>query len=83
LGDVDKARQWNERAMQLAPRDPATLYNAACLFSLMGEIDKAFECLNRAVEHGFANRTWTENDPDLDPIREDPRYEELLKGLPG
>ncbi len=82
LGDVDKALEWNEKAMQLAPRDPATLYNAACLFSLMGKIDKAFECLNRAVEHGFANRTWTENDPDLDAIRKDPRYEELLKEMP-
>jgi len=47
------------------------------------EIDKSFECLNRAVEHGFANRTWTENDPDLDPLREDPRYQELLAALPG
>jgi tetratricopeptide (TPR) repeat protein len=82
LGDVEKALKWNEKAMELAPRDPATLYNAACLFSLMGEIDKAFECLDRAVEHGFANRAWTENDTDLDAIRSDPRYEALLKEMP-
>lgn len=81
LGRRDQAAEWIERAMDVAPRDPATLYNAACLFSLLGETDRCFEVFDRAVELGFSNRPWLENDPDLDPIRADPRYAALLERL--
>jgi adenylate cyclase len=64
--------------MELAPRDSATLYNAGCLFSLLGEIDKCFHCFELALECGFSNRAWLENDPDLGAIRSDPRYKLLL-----
>jgi hypothetical protein len=67
--------------MELSPRDPATLYNAACLFSLAGEIDKCFECFERAVENGFHNVSWLENDPDLASVRDDPRYARLLESI--
>ncbi len=82
LGDRQTAMHWNGRAMELGPRDTATLYNSACLFSLMGDFDKCFDCLNRAVEIGFSNRAWVETDPDLDPIRSDPRFSVLLGRFP-
>ncbi|NIO28539.1 MAG: protein kinase [Candidatus Latescibacteria bacterium] len=81
LGAKEKALEWNEQAMKLCPDDPATLYNAACLFSVMGEYDKCFECFEKAVDKGFAHRKWLENDPDLEAIRSDPRYETLLERL--
>lgn len=83
LGNREKALQWNQRAMELGPRDTATLYNSACLFSLMGEFDKCFECFDGALQYGFSNRAWLESDPDLEPIRSDPRYAGLLARLPG
>jgi adenylate cyclase len=67
--------------MTLAPEDAATLYNAGCLFCIMGETDKCFESLEQAVDHGFAHPQWLENDPDLAPIRDDPRYQGLLDRL--
>jgi len=81
LGDNKKALQWCDKAMKLAPDDPATLYNAACLYSVMGEIDKCFKCFEQAFDNGFANKEWMENDPDLKPIRKDPRYQALLDRL--
>jgi TolB-like protein/Flp pilus assembly protein TadD len=78
LGNADEASRWNERAMELGPRDPATLYNSACLFALLGDADRCFECFDRAVEHGFANAQWLEHDPDLDGVRDDPRYAALI-----
>ncbi|MFH1754828.1 MAG: protein kinase, partial [Candidatus Latescibacterota bacterium] len=81
MGAKDKALEWCDKAMVLAPDDPATLYNAACLFSVMGEYDKCFECFEQAFDNGFANKKWMENDPDLKPIREDPRYKTLLARL--
>ncbi|UCG51199.1 MAG: protein kinase [Candidatus Latescibacterota bacterium] len=81
LGEKERALEWNERAMKLAPYDPATLYNAACLFCVMGEHDKTFECLEKAFDCGFSHRDWIENDPDFRSIREDPRYQALLKRI--
>jgi len=78
LGKKETALEWNERAMTLAPYDPATLYNAACLFAVMGETDRIFECLAKAVDCGFSHRDWLENDPDFQSIREDSRYQALL-----
>jgi serine/threonine protein kinase/Flp pilus assembly protein TadD len=78
IGRRDKALEWNERAMKLGPDDPATLYNAGCLFSVMGEYEKCFESLEKALDNGFAHRVWLESDPDLEPIRSDPRYQALL-----
>jgi TolB-like protein/Flp pilus assembly protein TadD len=81
IGNRDKALEWNARAMKLAPDDVATLYNAGCLFCVMGEYDKCFECLGKAIDNGFAHRSWVESDPDLDPIRNEDRYKALLARL--
>jgi TolB-like protein/Tfp pilus assembly protein PilF len=81
LGDVDEARRWCEKAMDLAPEDAATLYNAACLFCIMGEIDSCFASLKKSIDNGFAHPQWLENDPDLAAIRKDPRYKKLLARL--
>jgi serine/threonine protein kinase/Tfp pilus assembly protein PilF len=81
LGDKKEALIWCEKAMQLAPEDAATLYNAGCLFCIMEEIDKCFDCLDKAIDNGFAHPQWLENDPDLTAIRKDPRYKKLLERL--
>jgi tetratricopeptide (TPR) repeat protein len=81
LGERDKAIEWNERAMKLGPNDPATLYNAACLFCVMGEHDKCLDCLKKAIDNGFDRKEWVESDPDLEPVRNDPRYKTLLERL--
>ncbi len=81
LGRKNKALEWNERAMKLAPDDVATLYNAGCLFCVMGDHDRCFECLEKAVDNGFAHRVWLENDPDLEPVRKDARYRTILERL--
>jgi len=81
MGRPDIALEWNERAMVLSPRDPATLYNAGCLFSLVGEVDRCFECFEKAVEYGFSNRRWLEGDPDLAAVRGDPRFHALLESI--
>jgi serine/threonine protein kinase/tetratricopeptide (TPR) repeat protein len=81
MGDGERALEWCDKAMNLAPDDPATLYNAACLYSVMGEYDKCFECFEKAFDNGFAHKGWMENDPDLQSIRNDPRYKDLISRL--
>jgi adenylate cyclase len=74
LGQPDKALDWARRAIAIDPEDPATLYNVACFYAQAGRIDDALECL----EKGVTSKTWLENDPELDPIREHARFKALL-----
>lgn len=77
LGRKEDAYAWNERAIAIDPEDPATRYNIACFYAQVGEIDKAFEYL----ENPITSRTWAENDPDLEPLRADPRFKAFIEQL--
>jgi len=44
----------------------------------LGEKDKAFEQLNKAYEQRLSSLCWLKVEPQLDPIRDDPRYKELV-----
>ena len=77
LGKRERAFDWAEKSLAIDPGDPAIRYNMGCFYAQAGEIDKAFEYL----EDSITSRTWFENDLDLEPLREDPRYRELLDNL--
>ena len=74
IGQTEKALDWARRAIAIDPSDPATLYNVACFYVQAGRIDDALECL----ENGVTSRSWLQNDPELDPLREHPRFKALL-----
>lgn len=77
LGETAKALEWGDRALQLAPEDSGIRYNVACILALEGEKDRAIECLEEAFRGGFSNQDWVDNDPDLDSLRDDPRFKAL------
>jgi len=71
-----------QQAIALRPYDFTVLYNAACGFAASGDSEKALDMLDRAVATGRGFRAWLENDPDLDSLRELPRFKEILARLP-
>jgi serine/threonine protein kinase/Tfp pilus assembly protein PilF len=81
LGDRERGLAWSERALAIDPGDSGVLYNVGCAFSRLGMRDRALGCLERAVETGFGHREWIEHDLDLQPLRDDPRYQALLDRL--
>ncbi|HSG46267.1 MAG TPA: tetratricopeptide repeat protein [Longimicrobiales bacterium] len=78
IGRVEEGLQWAQRALELDPEDPGVRYNAACLYALAGHTDDAIVRLREAVSVGFGNRNWLERDPDLDNLRDDPRFQEIM-----
>ena len=43
------------------------------------EVDRALDCLETAFDTGgYGLRDWFEHDSDLDPIRDHPRFQELI-----
>ncbi len=81
LGEIDKGLDWARRARELAPEEPMLLYNLGCIYSMAGDSDHALDCLQGSLRHGFSFRGWLENDSNLDPIREHPRFQELMTRL--
>ena len=53
-------------------------YNVACCESLTGQTELALEHLKQAIELSEDFRTAAREDSDLDPIREQPEFKELL-----
>lgn len=82
LGNPGQAREWLSRAIAIEPDDVLTLYNAACLYSLLGDLDRAMELLADALPRAHGTmKTWIAYDSDLDPLREHPRFLSLLDRL--
>jgi len=81
LGQRDEAFERSRRASAIDPEDAGVLYNVACNYSLAGAVDEAIDHLERAIRNGFGQREWLENDSALDPIRDDPRFQVLLRKL--
>jgi len=79
LGQRDRAENWIGKALSIDPTDSVVLYNVACFYALDGQIDKALNCLESAANHGAVNGSWMEHDNDLAILREEPRFQALLK----
>jgi tetratricopeptide (TPR) repeat protein len=54
------------------------VYNLACCESLAGRTDDAIEHLRLAIAGNERVREFVQGDSDFDPIREDPRFKELM-----
>ena len=80
-GQVERARAWSRRSLELYPNDLSALVLAACLHSRLGLKDEAFGYLERVCVLGWGKRDWVEHDPDYDNIRDDPRFEKILAKL--
>ncbi|HYJ91624.1 MAG TPA: hypothetical protein VEV84_09970, partial [Pyrinomonadaceae bacterium] len=61
-----------------ARSDHDTAFWVGSTYSLLGEKDLAFKWLNKAVKLGNDNRPHFEHSKNLNPIRDDPRFAELL-----
>ncbi len=53
-------------------------YNQACLEAICGNSDQAIELLRIALEEKQTYVNWVMHDPDLDAIRELPRFKQLI-----
>jgi len=53
-------------------------YNLACLASIDGNTDEAFDWLGSSIDAGYCDVEWMAEDADLDPLRGDDRFVELI-----
>jgi adenylate cyclase len=75
LGEPQRAREWAERALAIDPDDVVAQYNVACVYSIIGEIEKAIQFLQVVLpKSSYYQTMWFKNDSDLNAIRGDVRF---------
>jgi len=80
-GEEDRAREWMRRALAFDPENLSTRYNLACSLLLdLRDPDAALDMLQPYFDK-LTSRTHLRHllaDPDLNPIRDHPRFKEML-----
>src|SRR5947209_5825651 len=69
----------DKKLIQLKPGDSLAHYNLACSLALLKQPDQALKTLRRAVELGYRDFRYMKQDRDLESIRRDPRFKQLLR----
>ncbi len=77
MGRIDESIKYHKLAIN-SRHKPTALYNLACAYSLKNEQDKAFDYLKQAIDAGFRTMERMDNDTDLENIRSDDRFKEMV-----
>jgi len=77
-GLFEKGLATDLKLSQLRPKDPTIHYNLACDYALLKDADRCLETLEKAIRIGYRDFRYMTKDPDLEFIRHDARYKELI-----
>jgi len=77
-GKYAEAADRGREVVEANPQYAVPLYNLACCESLAGRTDDAIEHLRAALVVSDRVKDYARGDSDLDPIRDDPRFAELV-----
>jgi tetratricopeptide (TPR) repeat protein len=78
-GRFAEGLQIDKRLVQLRPHDALAHYNLACSYALLKRPDQSLQTLRRAVELGYRDFRYMKEDHDLDSVRHDPRFRQILR----
>jgi len=80
-GLYQKGLEIDLKLSSLRPDDPYILYNLACSYSLLKQIDAALSVIKLAVSNGYDHFEYLQYDHDLANLRQDSRYQEFISSL--
>jgi adenylate cyclase len=81
LGQNDRAAEWIQRALLVAPDNLTMRYNLGCLYSVhLHDADSAIKVLGPFFEkiQSHSHISHSDVDPDLEPLRSDPRFKKMV-----
>lgn len=80
-GREKEARECLRQIQESLKKEPIGVYEVALVYAGLGEKDRAFEWLERAYEVRDRALAYLKVEPPLDPLRSDPRFEDLLRRM--
>jgi len=80
LGEVERGKEWIERALLVDPDNINMRYNLACSLITQGnDIEAGLDLLSNIMERVHQEPiNWTKVDPDLDRVRDHPRFKAMI-----
>jgi len=80
-GRVAEGLKMDRRLVRLQPRNATAHYNLACSLVLSKRKADALRSLHRAIELGYTDLEWMQQDTDLEGLKGNPEFERLLQRL--
>jgi len=77
-GKRDEAFQVLDELIERTSSSPVPPYQMALIYTSLGQKEQAFEWLEKAVQEHTWQLPWLRVEPGLDPLRDDPRFHDLL-----
>ncbi|HTL67971.1 MAG TPA: hypothetical protein VL200_09940 [Lacunisphaera sp.] len=81
VGRIADGLRMDRKLVRLQPDNPTAHYNLACSLALSKRRPAALRSLRKAVALGYDDRDWMEQDPDLEILKSDPEFQQLLRQL--
>jgi len=81
LGERERGKDWIQRALLLDPENMMVMYNSACSLTYRNsDLDGALDLLEQYFERveSPGNLHHAEIDPDMDPVRDHPRFKAMI-----
>lgn len=80
-GRIADGLKMDRRLVRLLPKNATAHYNLACSLALLKRKAAAIRSLRQAVQLGYTDFDWMQQDPDLDGLKKDPAFGSLLEQL--
>jgi tetratricopeptide (TPR) repeat protein len=80
-GRIADGLKMDRKLVKLQPANATAHYNLACSLALSKRKSDALRSLLQAVQLGYNDFDWMQQDPDLDPLKSHPAFVALLAQL--
>lgn len=80
-GQLEEGLKMDRKLAKLVPDNPTVHYNLACSLALKCRKQDATKALRKAIELGYRDLEWIQEDPDLQNLNDYGPFEELLMDL--
>ena len=80
-GRIADGLKMDRKLVKLQPANPTAHYNLACSLALSRRKDAALRSLKQAVQLGYSDFDWMQQDPDLEELKNHPEFVALLEQL--
>lgn len=83
VGHYQEGLEVDRRLVGLRPQDAIAHYNLACSYCLLRKHEQTLAALRKAFELGYCDFVYLHKDNDLESIRNDRRFKQLLREYAG
>jgi tetratricopeptide (TPR) repeat protein len=80
-GRITDGLRMDRKLVKLQPENATAHYNLACSLALAKRNRAALRALRQAIDLGYDDLDWMQQDPDLDPLKHNPEFLHLLEQL--